>query len=114
MLQIGKMLHRLFYKMRRFCFNSVLKEFTKILYLPETYWRPIGGLSDNHRRLTCLLGDPLEFKHMYLNIVIAIYFLLIYIGIMLGQTCWSLMGLLLDMSVFDQECCSPIMHVGLR
>ena len=69
---------------------------------------PIGDRDILHRRPTCLIGDPSktdmphrrlrclwrpigdrhacgvqsEYKHIYLNKLIFIYFLLIYIGIM--------------------------------
>ena len=50
---------------------AVLREFTKILLLSETYlgpigdlsethWRPIGDISETHRRPTFLIGDPSE------------------------------------------------------
>ena len=35
-------------------------EFMKILLLSETYRRPIGDLLETHRRLACLIGDPVK------------------------------------------------------
>ena len=56
-----------------FQYIYIKKEFTKILLLwetywrpigdpLETYWRPIGDQSETHRRPTCLIRDPLETK----------------------------------------------------
>ena len=151
-------------------FFSVHNEFTKISLLSETYRIPIENPSETstyfigdrhatletdkpHWRPICLwrpLGDQhacgakLKFYQIYLNILMFIYFFLVYILCKdINQACWSLVGIRLGMSVsnvslmwhvcwsliregrcytkhvglqwfVDQACQSPVVHVGFR